>query len=131
MKRLLPTYASYIKSFINIADPAISEKVDTALSEGKLWPDPLLQFNPAYEQAGSVKQIAQTGLLHHAMPNMFKGHYLYRYQLEAIRLGVEGKDFVVTSGAGSGNPSRTSDPFFIGSSPNPRPKAFRQLSSTR
>ena len=100
--RIEADYASYIRSFINIADPAISKKVDSALSEGKLWPDPLLQFNPAYEQAGSVKDIAQTGLLHHAMPDIFKGYFLYRHQLEAIRLGAAGKDFVVTSGTGSG-----------------------------
>jgi superfamily II DNA or RNA helicase len=95
-------YASYIKSFINIADQAISNKVHAALSEGTLWPDPLLQFNPAYEQVGSVEEIAGTGLLHSAMPNIFKGHTLYRHQLEAIRLGIAGKDFVVTSGTGSG-----------------------------
>jgi len=100
--RIVSDYASYIRSFINIADPAISKKVHSALSEGKLWPDPLLQFNPAYEQAGSVEDIAQTGMLHHAMPDIFKGYTLYRHQLEAIRLGVAGKDFVVTSGTGSG-----------------------------
>ena len=65
-------------------------------------PDPLLQFNPAYEQAGSIEDIAKTGMLHPAMPDIFKGYSLYRHQLEAIRLGVEGKDFVVTSGTGSG-----------------------------
>ena len=100
--KIVADYASYIRSFINIADPAISKKVDSALSEGKLWPDPLLQFNPAYELAGSVKDIAQSGLLHHAIPEIFKGYSLYRHQLEAIRLGAVGKDFVVTSGTGSG-----------------------------
>src|SRR6266849_1013378 len=101
-EKIIADYASYIGSFINIADPDISKKVVSALSEGKLWPDPLLQFNPAYDQAGSVKDIAQTGLLHHAMPDIFKGYSLYRHQLEAIRLGAAGKDFVVTSGTGSG-----------------------------
>jgi ATP-dependent helicase YprA (DUF1998 family) len=101
-EKIIADYASYIRSFINIADPAISKKVHSALSEGKLWPDPLLQFNPAYEQAGSVKELAQSGLLHHAMSDIFKGYSLYRHQLEAIRLGVAGKDFVVTSGTGSG-----------------------------
>ena len=95
-------YASYIRSFIDIADPAISQKVDSDLAEGKLWPDPLLQFNPAYEQVGTVEEIAQTGLLHNALPDIFKGYSLYQHQLEAIRLGIAGKDFVVTSGTGSG-----------------------------
>ena len=100
--RVVSDYASYIRSFIDIADPAISQKVDSDLAEGKLWPDPLLQFNPAYEQVGTVEEIAQTGLLHHALPDIFKGYSLYQHQLEAIRLGIAGKDFVVTSGTGSG-----------------------------
>ena len=47
--KIVGDYASYIRSFINIADPTIRETVDVALAEGKLWPEPLLQFNPAYE----------------------------------------------------------------------------------
>src|SRR5580658_7732356 len=95
-------YANYIKSFINIADPDISRTVHSALTDGKLWPDPLLQFNPAYEQVGSVESIAEAGILHSAMPDIFRGYSIYQHQLEAIRLGVQGRDFVVTSGTGSG-----------------------------
>jgi superfamily II DNA or RNA helicase len=101
-EKIVADYASYIKSFINIADPVISKKVDSALAEGKLWPDPLLQFNPAYEQAGTVKELANAGELHRSMPDIFKGYSLYRHQLEAIRHGVAGRDFIVTSGTGSG-----------------------------
>ena len=93
--RVVSDYATYIRSFIDIADPAISQKVDSDLAEGKLWPDPLLQFNPAYEQVGTVEEIAQTGLLHHALPDIFKGYSLYQHQLEAIRLGIAGKDPVL------------------------------------
>ena len=102
-EKIVADYASYIRSFINIADPAISKKVHSALSEGKLWPDPLLQFNPAYEQAGSVEgHRANRHCSTTRCPISFKGYSLYRHQLEAIRLGVTGKDFVVTSGTGSG-----------------------------
>jgi hypothetical protein len=100
--RIVADYASYIKSFINIADPAISEKVHSELAGGKLWPDALLQFNPAYEQAGSVEDLARAGEIHPAMPAIFKGYSLYKHQLDAIRLGAAAKDFVVTSGTGSG-----------------------------
>ena len=41
----------------NIADPAIAKKVEEELAAGKLWPDPLLQFNPAYESAGAVADV--------------------------------------------------------------------------
>jgi superfamily II DNA/RNA helicase len=100
--KIVSDYARYIRSFINIADPAISRIVDESLTEGKLWPQPLLQFNPSYAMAGSVSDIAKAGVLHGAVTDIFKGYYLYRHQLEAIKLGTTGQDFVVTSGTGSG-----------------------------
>jgi superfamily II DNA or RNA helicase len=101
-RKIVADYASYITSFINISDPAIKQEVESALTKGKLWPDPLLQFNPAYEQSGSVREITGSGELHPALADIFKGYSLYRHQREAIRLGAAGKDFVVTSGTGSG-----------------------------
>jgi len=56
--KIIDDYASYIRSFINIADAEILKKVNHDLTEGKLWPQPLLQFNPAYEMAGSIESIA-------------------------------------------------------------------------
>lgn len=95
-------YASYIRSFINIADPEIRRVVDNELARGKLWPQLLLQFNPAYKMAGSVEDIAKSGVLHTDVKDIFKGYSLYRHQLEAIKLGTAGQDFIVTSGTGSG-----------------------------
>ena len=46
-EKIVADYANYIQSFINIDDAAISQKVDSELAAGKLWPEPLLQFNPA------------------------------------------------------------------------------------
>ncbi len=100
--RIVNDYSNYIKSFINISDDDIRHKVESDLNEGKLWPDPLLQFNPAYDQAGSVEDLVKERLLHPDAPNIFRGYYLYRHQLEAVRLGTNSRDFVVTSGTGSG-----------------------------
>ena len=101
-KQIVDDYAQYIRSFINISDPEIKRKVEDSLSEGRLWPQPLLQFNPAYEQAGTVEEIIASGLLHDDVRHMFDRYSLYRHQREAIELGVGGTDFVVTSGTGSG-----------------------------
>jgi hypothetical protein len=100
--RIISDYENYITSFINISDREISDKVEAALREGKLWPKPLLQFNPAYEQAGTVEAFAQSGVLHTSLPAILKGYSLYHHQISAMRLGTVGKDFVVTSGTGSG-----------------------------
>ena len=97
--KIVGDYASYIRSFINIDDPGIRRAVDAALAEGKLWPEPLLQFNPSYEMVGRVAEIAQTGVLHGAVTSIFKGYSLYRHQLEAIRLGTADLDCWEGSGA--------------------------------
>ena len=101
-RQIVADYAQYIQSFINISDPEIARKVEDSLSEGRLWPQPLLQFNPAYEQAGTVEEVIASGLLHADTRHIFDGYSLYRHQRKAIELGVGGTDFVVTSGTGSG-----------------------------
>ena len=101
-RKIVDDYARYIRSFINISDEEIGQKVEDSLSEGRLWPQPLLQFNPAYEQAGTVEEVVASGLLHDDIRHVFDGYTLYRHQREAIELGVNGTDFVVTSGTGSG-----------------------------
>ena len=100
--RIVEDYATYIRSFLNISDPAILAVVKGELEKGKLWPEPLLQFNPAFEMAGSVADLARDGTLHRDIADIFKGYSLYRHQVEAIKLGTAGKDFIVTSGTGSG-----------------------------
>ena len=101
-KQIVDDYAQYIQSFINISDPDIAQKVEESLSKGRLWPDPLLQFNPAYEMAGTIEEVVGAGLLHDDAKHIFSGYSLYCHQREAIELGVGGSDFVVTSGTGSG-----------------------------
>ena len=101
-KQIVADYAQYIRSFINISDSEIASTVEASLSEGRLWPQPLLQFNPAYEQAGTVDEVIASRLLHDDVRHIFDGYSLYRHQREAIELGVAGTDFVVTSGTGSG-----------------------------
>lgn len=99
---IVSDYSTYIRSFISIADPEIRKVVNRELSRGKLWPEPLLQFNPAFEMFGSLEALASSGTLHPDIRDIFRGYKLYHHQVEAIRLGTSGKDFIVTSGTGSG-----------------------------
>ncbi len=99
---IIEDYSSYIRSFISIADPDIRQVVDRALSTGKLWPEPLLQFNPSFEMFGGLEKLIESKTLHEAIGDIFKGYKLYRHQVEAIQLGTSGKDFIVTSGTGLG-----------------------------
>lgn len=101
-KQLLSNYQTYIRSFLNIKDHRILDFVDAEIAGNKLWPEPLVQFNPTFEKGSPVADLVRDGVLHHALNDIFKGFNLYKHQEEAIRLGAGEKEFVVTSGTGSG-----------------------------
>lgn len=102
-ERIIADYRSYLESFINIRDKRIKEKVDEDLNTGKLFPQPLIQFNPSFEFGEPLARLCEPGgILHPELANIFKGFELYRHQVEALKLGTAGKDFIVTSGTGSG-----------------------------
>lgn len=101
-QQILDHYDSYLSSFIRIRDEGIRARVEKALEEGKLLPEPLLQFNPAYKNGGSVEELCQKGTLAEPLRDVFAGYQLYQHQTEAIQLGADGTDFIVTSGTGSG-----------------------------
>ena len=100
--QIMDDYRLFVDSFVNIKDDTIRHKVEKEMSEGKFWPEPLLQFNPAFEPGDSVQYLCSEGILHPATQDIFSGFSLFRHQVEAIRIGSQGKDFVVTSGTGSG-----------------------------
>jgi superfamily II DNA/RNA helicase len=72
------------------------------LAKGKLWPEPLLQFNPAFEMFGRLEELTANGTLHPDIEDIFKGTNSTATKLRPLSLGTAGKDFVVTSGTGSG-----------------------------
>jgi len=47
-QRLVDDYADYTRSFVVIRDERIRERVDAELEAGLLWPDPIVQLNPAF-----------------------------------------------------------------------------------
>lgn len=100
--KIIRDYASYIRSFINIADEELNAKVMEELEGGKLWPEPLLQFNPPFAKSGDLPGLVKREGLHSHMAHIFSGYSLYQHQVDAIQLGVRDRDFVVTSGTGSG-----------------------------
>ena len=106
--QIVADYKSYIRSFINIKDAAIRNAVETELEKGRLWPEPLIQFNPAFEVFGGVAEVAKQEKLCPEFNDIFKGFRVYRHQVEAIRLGCACRDFVVTSARALANRSLTS-----------------------
>lgn len=101
-KSIIDDYKSYIQSFINISDSTIASVVEDAINSGKLWKDPLIQFNPSFQVSSSTEQLIHAGILDSKLGDIFAGFKLYDHQVEALTLGAQGRDFIVTSGTGSG-----------------------------
>lgn len=96
--KLIGNYRSYIESFLNIKDPEIRNRVLFEIENKKLWPEPLIQFNPTFENGRPIKSLN----LHPGLEQIFAERPLYKHQEEAILLGTSNSEFVVTSGTGSG-----------------------------
>ena len=104
---VLDEYREYVRSFLRIADDGIRERVERELlHENAICPEALVQLNAAYASGPTVQDLVAEGLLHPACSSIFRSRgesiRLYRHQEEAIRKGVAGEHFVVTSGTGSG-----------------------------
>src|SRR5258708_40131435 len=111
--QLIDDYASYVNSFLQIRDPAIQDYVQKQMEEGALWPEPLIQLNPLFEQGESIDELVTKGVLHPECAHIFrKGKSednaqgqplrLHRHQSEAIRMARSGASYVLTTGTGSG-----------------------------
>ena len=105
--QVIADYREYIESFINIRDEEIRDVVEKALSEGRLWPEPLIQLNPSYEITGDLPAVVTSEKLHPLLKDIFKGYRLCRHQVEALRLGAAGSDSWSPPARDPGNPSLT------------------------
>lgn len=99
---ILNQYKNFIESFINVKDDRIRNAVSQAIDEGRLWKEPLIQFNPAFDTTETIADLIKEGSMHPLLKEVFGGYKLYAHQVRALRLGAAGRDFVVTSGTGSG-----------------------------
>ncbi|HNW74278.1 MAG TPA: DEAD/DEAH box helicase [Bacteroidales bacterium] len=95
-------YKNYLNSFTLIKDRRIKEKVEEAFKGSFFLPDALIQFNPSYKTDLTLDELEEERLIEPDLKKIFGNYRLYHHQVEAIRKGVNGESFVVTSGTGSG-----------------------------
>lgn len=111
-RHVVDDYATYTKSFIRISDERIAEAVRQEISNGLLWPDPLLQLNPSFAPGKRIDDLVHEGILHEDCSRIFriKQHCndfgrdlrLHLHQEQAIRLARADQSYVLTTGTGSG-----------------------------
>lgn len=98
---IMQDYRGYIESFLNIDNEDLANFVKAKFDDGSFWKKPLIQFNPSYELLGPIEKSLTSSTINPTLKEIVY-FSLYKHQVEAIKLGIENKDFVVTSGTGSG-----------------------------
>ncbi|MGH9192403.1 MAG: DEAD/DEAH box helicase [Acidimicrobiales bacterium] len=110
---LIGAYREYATSFMRIRDERIRERVDAALEEARLWPHPQIGLNPSFHPGGTIDELVAEGLLHPETARIFRADKspadgigrqmtLHQHQVDAIRAARAGRNYVVTTGTGSG-----------------------------
>lgn len=111
--RLIQDYEGFVRGFVQIRNERISQKVDDAIRSGLLWPDPLVQLNPKFASGREVDQLVDAGVLHPGCSRIFrvdktegaptgKPLRLHLHQSEAVSVASTGRNYVLTTGTGSG-----------------------------
>ena len=54
---LIREYAAYVESFIQIRNEGSTSYVRESLDLGSLWPEPLLQLNPAFAPGAAIDEL--------------------------------------------------------------------------
>jgi hypothetical protein len=70
-RKLINSYAEYVRSFIQIRDARIDAKVKEELNSGLLWPEPLIQLNPSFEPGKTIGELVHEGILHETCRRIF------------------------------------------------------------
>jgi len=110
--RVIGDYGAYVRSFIEIRDQRVERLVASTLEAGLLWPEPLVQLNPAFEPGEPLDALVAAGVLHPECLRVFRHKEaagvdegplrLHRHQVDAIRAARAGDHYVLTTGTGSG-----------------------------
>ena len=111
--QIIQDYSGYISSFISIAQPRLKEFVDGCFNSGSLWPDPLIQLNPTFKPGNTVRALVAEGVLDPACAQVFRREkttavgsgedlLFHQHQEDAIRKSQQNRNYVLTTGTGSG-----------------------------
>ena len=99
-QRVIEDHGRYVRSFLTIRDERIHRLVREEMDGGLLWPDPLIQLNPAFEPGDTLAALIRAGELHPECLQIFRDKRedgtvgapfrLHRHQVEGIRAARAG-----------------------------------------
>ncbi len=110
---LIGDYSAYVKGFLEVRDSEIEQFITSRLDGGFLWPEPLVQLNPAFVKGPTIDALVDQKRLHPTCREIFRRGktaenplgaplQLHRHQEQAIDCAQQGVNYVLTTGTGSG-----------------------------
>jgi len=105
---LIRRYASFARSFTEIRSADLQLQIDAIYDSGIFWPDPLIGLNPRYREGAAVDELIAQGAADPALGEIFalgqprRAIRLFRHQEQAFHKAQAGKNYIVTTGTGSG-----------------------------
>lgn len=105
---LIARYEKFARSFTSIRADDLREQVDAIYESGKFWPEPLIGLNPEFKKGRSVTALVSEGLVDPDLPKVLalgsprRSIDLHLHQDEALMKALQRKNYIVTTGTGSG-----------------------------
>ncbi|WP_248921404.1 DEAD/DEAH box helicase [Olsenella intestinalis] len=110
-RHIARSYGDYLSTTIRFGDPRLQAQLEEILSQpGFLSKGPFLEATPPYTKGRSTRELVAEGTFCEGMltlgggdPRLFDPDLvLYEHQINAIRMAHLGKNYIVTTGTGSG-----------------------------
>lgn len=105
---LVGRYEKFARSFTTIRAEDIRSQVDRIYDSGKFWPEPLIGVNPHYKDGRSLSALVAQGVVDPDLAKVFAVGPdrtpigLRLHQDEALMKALQGLNYIVTTGTGSG-----------------------------
>jgi ATP-dependent helicase YprA (DUF1998 family) len=105
---LIARYERFARSFTTIRADDLRTQISDVYASEKFWPEPLIGLNPQFRPGRTTAQLAEVGIVDEAIPQVFAlGNprlpiSLHRHQDEALMKALQRRNYIVTTGTGSG-----------------------------
>ena len=70
--RVVDDYQRYVRGFVSVSEPNARRFVEGYFNAETLWPEPLVQLNPAFEPGRSMDELAAAGVVHRDCATFFR-----------------------------------------------------------
>ncbi len=105
---LIARYEKFARSFTSIRAEDLRSQIDAVYEGGKFWPEPLIGLNPEFKRGRSVADLAQQGVVDRDLETVFSlgsprtPISLHLHQEQALMKALQSRNYIVTTGTGSG-----------------------------